>query len=49
VKSKAALLLALVTKRQGAALWVQLLPQLLPLAQQGPLMAESVSQQALLK
>ena len=43
VKSKAALLLALVVKRQGQQLWQALQPQLLPLAQQGPVQAEMVS------
>lgn len=42
VKSKAALLLALVVKRQGQQLWQALQPQLLPLAQQGPVQAEMV-------
>lgn len=42
VKSKVALLLALVVKRQGQQLWQQLQPQLLPLAQQGPVQAEMV-------
>ena len=42
VRSKAALLLALVAKRQGALLVEQLLPRLLPLAQQSPAHAEMV-------
>lgn len=42
VKSKAALLLALVVKRQGQQLWQALQPQLLPLAQQGAVQAEMV-------
>jgi len=43
VKSKAALLLALVVKRQGQELWQALQPQLMLLAQQGPVQAEMVS------
>lgn len=46
VKSKAALLLALVVKRQGQQLWQALQPQLLPLAQQGPVQAEMVGSHA---
>lgn len=43
VKSKAAVLLALVVKRSGQALWQALQPQLLLQAQQGPVQAEMVS------
>lgn len=43
MKSKAALLLALVVKRQGQELWQALQPQLMLLAQQGPVQAEMVS------
>ena len=43
VKSKAALLLALVVKRQGHQLLQALQPQLLLLSQQGPMPAEMVS------
>ncbi len=42
VKSKVAVLLALVVKRQGQELWQALQPRLLELAQQGPLQAEMV-------
>lgn len=40
VRSKAALLLALVAKRQGPQLWAEVLPRLVEVAQQGPLQAE---------
>lgn len=42
VKSKVAVFLALVVKRQGQELWQAIQPQLLGLAQQGPLQAEMV-------
>ncbi|KAK9829960.1 hypothetical protein WJX72_008872 [[Myrmecia] bisecta] len=42
VRSKAALVLALVAKRQGPELWQAMLPQLLALEKEGPLMAEVV-------
>ncbi|KAK9833279.1 hypothetical protein WJX81_002345 [Elliptochloris bilobata] len=42
VRSKAALLLALVAKRQGPALWAEVLPRLVAAAQEGPLQAEMV-------
>ena len=40
VRSKAALLLALVAKRQGPALWAEVLPRLVAVAQEGPVQAE---------
>ena len=42
LKSKAALLVALLIKRQGATLWDAALPQLAILAQQGAPQAEAV-------
>ena len=42
LKSKAALLVALLIKRQGAPLWDAALPQLALLAQQGAPQAEAV-------
>lgn len=42
LKSKAALLVALLVKRQGASLWDAALPQLGGLAQQGAAQAEAV-------
>ncbi len=42
VRSKAALLLALVAKRQGPTLWAEMLPRLVDAAQEGPLHAEMV-------
>ena len=42
LKSKAAVLLALVIKRQGASLWEAIAPQLQLLMQQSPSHAETV-------
>lgn len=42
MRSKAALLLALVAKRQGPQLWAEVLPRLVEVAQEGPLQAEMV-------
>lgn len=42
MRSKAALLLALVAKRQGPQLWAEVLPRLVAVAQEGPLQAEMV-------
>ncbi len=42
LKSKAAVLLALVIKRQGASLWEAVVPQLQLLMQQSPAHAETV-------
>ena len=42
LKSKAAVLLALVIKRQGASMWEAVVPQLLLLMQSSPAHAETV-------
>jgi len=42
LKSKAAVLLALVIKRQGASLWEAVVPQLQLLMRQSPVHAETV-------
>ena len=42
LKSKAAVLLALVIKRQGASLWEAVVPQLQLLMKQSPAHAETV-------
>ena len=43
VRSKAALLLALMTKRMGHLFWERVLPELISYANQGPVQAEKVT------